>query len=212
MARVERSLALALFLIFALPLIVAADWKPEPLERSEEISEALAACPATLRDQAGVYTLTARGYQLARKSSNGFHAVISRSQPDAFEPQCLDAEGSSTLLEQILLRGRLQMEGLDADEIETRIEAAWASGELEPPRRSGINYMLSKRNRVPVGPDKVIPYQPHLMFYAPHLDNKDVGGSMQGDSPVFVINGGRPDAYVIVPVDLPAADSEPQVP
>ena len=212
MAPIERSLVLALSSILASPLVLAADWKPEPLERSEEISEALAACPAALRDRAGVYALSAQGYQLVRKSSNGFHAVISRSQPGAFEPQCLDAEGSSTLLEQILLRGRLQMEGLGADEIETRIGAAWASGELEPPRRSGINYMLSKRNRVPVGPDKVIPYQPHLMFYAPHLDNEDVGGSMQGGSPVFVINGGRPDAYVIVPVDLPAADNEPQSP
>lgn len=212
MATSARSLAIVLTLFIELPAVLAAGWKPEPLEHSREISEALAACPETLRDRAGVYTLTPQGYQLVRKSTNGFHAMISRSQPGAFEPQCLDAEGSATLLEQILLRGRLQMEGLEADEIEAQIGAAWASGELEPPARPGINYMLSRRNRVPVGPDKVIPYQPHLMFYAPHLDNADVGGSMSGDSPIFVINAGRPDAYIIVPVDLPRANGEPASP
>ena len=33
-------------------------WRPEPLPRNEEIEEALAACPAKLRQGAGVYVLT----------------------------------------------------------------------------------------------------------------------------------------------------------
>ena len=72
--------------------------------------------------------------------------------------------------------------------------------------------MLSERNRVPVGPDQVIPYRPHVMFYVPYLTNQDIGGDLQGGSPVFVINEGRPSAYVIVPVprqEQPKASAAP---
>ena len=205
-----RLIALASMLTCATTL--HASWKPEPLEGELEISEALAACPESLRELAGAYVLTESGFVLARKSENGFHAIISRSQPGAFEPQCLDAEGSRSLLHQILMRGRLQMQGLDADEIESQITSAWTNGELQAPTRPGINYMLSEKNRVPIAPDQVIPYQPHLMFYAPDLTNEDFGGSVEGTSPVFLINEGKPDAYVIVPVSTrpaePSAESD----
>jgi hypothetical protein len=47
--------------------------------------------------------------------------------------------------------------------------------------------------------DKVIPYVPHLMFYAPYLKGADLGFSDQGQSgQPFLINEGRPDAMVIV--------------
>ena len=210
-ARISIHL-IALALTFTSAAILQADWKPEPLEHELEMSEALAACPESLREQAGAYVLSESGFVLAHQSGNGFHAIISRSQPGVFEPQCLDAEGSRSLLHQILLRGRLQMQGLDPDEIDSRIDSAWANGELLPPTRPGINYMLSERNRVPIAPDRGIPYQPHLMFYAPGLTNEDFGGSVDGTSPVFLINEGEPDAYVIVPVATrvaePAADSE----
>ena len=81
------------------------------------------------------------------------------------------------------------------------LEDAWASGRLQAPGRPGINFMLSEKNRVPVGPDTVIAYGPHLMFYAPHLDDADIGGDRTGaESPVFMINSGSPSGYVIVPV------------
>jgi hypothetical protein len=184
----------------------SADWMPQPLEGALERAAALEACPAAVRDRVGIYLLTSRGYELDRPSGNGFHAIVERSQRDAFEPQCLDAEGSATLLDRMLLRGRLQMSGASSDEIAREIGRAWDEGRLRAPGRTGINYMLSSRNRVPVGPDTVIPYRPHVMFYAPYLRNEDVGGGPAGaGSPVFVINEGEPSAYVIVPV---ATESE----
>lgn len=178
----------------------AESWMPKPLPRSEEIVEALAACPPSLREEAGVYVLTSSGFELERESTNGFHAIVQRSQPGAFEPQCLDAEGSATTLEAIVLKTRLRMEGAGEDEIERAVGRAWARGELLAPRRPGINYMLSERNKVPVSTDRVIAYQPHVMFYAPYLSNADVGAEPMGSAPVFVVNEGRPNAYVIVPV------------
>jgi hypothetical protein len=175
-------------------------WQPEPLARSEEIREALAACPEGLRTAAGVYVLTPAGYELERESANGFHAIIQRSQPGAFEPECFDAVGSATILEMVLMKSRLQMGGAGQDEIDLAVGRAWASGELSAPTRPGINYMLSEHNKVPVGPDTVIPYQPHVMFYAPYLTNADLGAEPMGSAPVFVVNEGMPNAYVIVPV------------
>ena len=178
----------------------AASWKPELMDKKQEIAEALAAGPETVRGNAGVYVLTTAGFELVRESGNGFHCLVERSQPGAFEPQCFDAEGSTTLLQQVLLRGKLRMEGGSPEEIAATLGEAWAAGRLRAPERPGINYMLSERNRVPVGPDRVIPYRPHVMFYAPDLTNEDVGGDLQGKSPVCVIKEGQPSAYVIVPV------------
>ena len=151
-----RSSTLVAILTVLISTAAAAVWKPEPLPRDQEIAAALEAGPAAIREEAGVYVLTAAGFELARESGNGFHCLVGRSQPDAFEPQCFDAVGSATLLEQVLMRGKLRAAGHTADEVDELVGAAWASGELRAPDRPGINYMLSERNRVPVAPDQVI--------------------------------------------------------
>ena len=185
----------------------ASEWKPDLMEREVEIREALDAGPASIRADAGVFVLTAGGYELAKDSHNGFHCIVGRSQPDAFEPQCFDAEGSETLLEVTLLRGELQMQGLSAEEIAQRMAEAWKSGRLNAPSRPGINYMLSTKNMVPVSADRVVAYGPHLMFYAPNLTDDDVGGDRTGQqSPIFMINAGQPSGYVIVPMFGHAGD------
>ena len=106
-----------------------------------------------IREGAGVYVLGSGGYKLARESRNGFHCIIGRSQPEAYEPQCFDAAGSATLLRQTILRGKLQMQGVSLEEIENTISEAWESGHLTAPQSPGINYMLSEKNKVPVGPE-----------------------------------------------------------
>ena len=172
------------------------------LTREQEIAAALAAGPPNIRAEAGVYVLGAQGFARVRESRNGFHCLIGRSVPGSFEPMCFDAEGSATLLEQMLLRARLRAQGLDDDAVADRVAEAWSAGELRPPRRSGINYMLSTENRVPVdAAGNVRPYRPHVMIYVPYLTNEDLGAG-QG-SPVFVINEGGPGAYLIVPVPSP---------
>lgn len=191
----------------ALALLVAAGagaegWRPKPLPAAEETAEALAAGPPAIRGGAGVYLLGADGFVLARASENGFHCLVGRSQEGAFEPQCFDAEGSASLMQQTLLAAELRQAGHPPEEVERRVAAAWAEGRLRAPSRPGINYMLSPKNRVPVGPERVIPFGPHLMFYAPYLTNADVGGDPEGGaaSPVFMIHEGAPNGYVIVPV------------
>ena len=199
----RRICLLALVVVVVGSTVQGAEaWRPEPLPRDEEFREALAAGPESVREGAGVYVLTSRGYELARESANGFHCLIERSQSGTFEPQCLDAEGSATILESVLLKARLRMGGANEAEVDRVVGLAWARGELTAPSRPGINYMLSEHNRVPIDAETVIPYQPHVMFYVPYLSNIDLGAEPMGSAPVFVVNEGQPNAYVIVPVSV----------
>jgi hypothetical protein len=179
-------------------------WNPELLPPAREIAAALSAGPPSIAEGAGIYLLTENGYVLHRASRNGFHCLVGRDMPGAFEPQCFDAEGSDTLLKAVLLSTERRMRGDDAPAAARAVADAYASGRLRAPRRAGINYMLSRENRVPVDEKGTIrPYRPHVMIYAPYLTNADFGASMDGGSPVFVINEGKPGAYLIVPVPAP---------
>lgn len=203
-ARIARRM-LSSLAVAALPLAaVAADAAPAaaPPSHDAEIAAALAAGPPSIRDAAGVYVATPRGFELARASTNGFHCLVERSFPGAFEPQCFDEEGSRTLMQATLLTARLRGEGRSEPEVRAAVAAAWAAGELRAPTRPGINYMLHPENRVPVDPEgtTIVPYGPHLMFYVPYLTNRDLGSDGSPAAPTFVINEGQPGAYAIVPV------------
>jgi hypothetical protein len=59
--------------------------KIEPLPRDLEIQLALSALPSHLRENATVYVLNLRkGFEVARKGTNGFHALVARTGDDAF--------------------------------------------------------------------------------------------------------------------------------
>jgi hypothetical protein len=196
-----RAALTALALLPAAPLDAEPAFRPELLPREREIAAALDAGPEAIRDAAGIYVLGARGFELARPSRNGFHCLVTRTLPTAFEPQCFDAEGSATTLQESLLDAELRMAGRSEEEIRAAIGAAWREGRLRAPARPGVNYMLSRENRVPVDEKGTVrPYRAHVMFYVPYLTNADVGGSFEGKSPIFVVNEGTAGAYAIVPV------------
>ncbi len=178
-----------------------APWKPELLPREREMAAALSAGPASIVDGAGVYLLTQKGFVLERPSRNGFHCLVARDLPGSFEPQCFDSEGSETLMQVTLLQTSLRMGGESPTTISRAVAEGYASGRLRAPRRPGIDYMLSRENRVPVD-DKgaVAPYRPHVMICMPYLGNADVGGDARCGSPVFVINEHTPGACLIIPV------------
>ena len=57
----------------------------EPLPRDLEVQLALSALPPHLRDAATVYVLNpARGFEVARRGTNGFHAFVARTGDDTF--------------------------------------------------------------------------------------------------------------------------------
>jgi hypothetical protein len=174
----------------------------EPLmERQKEIALALSACPPTVASKAAVYVLDKSGYVKVRDNQNGFTAIVQHSLPNAQEPQCMDAEGTRTLLPRMLKVAELRAQGKSPEEIKRLVADAFAKGVLQPPTRPGVDYMLSTENVVPDDKGVLAPFPPHVMFYAPYLTNADLGSDGQaGGGPAFVAGEGTPYALIIVPV------------
>ncbi len=184
----------------------APDSRPS-MTRDAEIALALSACPPNLAAQAAVYVIGKSGYIKVRDSGNGFTAIVQHSVPDAQEPQCMDEEGARTFLPRFLMVAELRARGKSPEEVRRAIAEALARGVLQPPKRFGVDYMLSNGNMVPNQAGSVTPFPPHIMFYGPYLTNADIGvdkanlgpdGNPAG--PVFVAGEGSPYALVIVPV------------
>ncbi len=119
----------------------------------------------------------------------------------------MGAEGTRTWLPRILMIAELRARGKGPEEIQRIVANALAKGVLKTPSRPGVDYMLSTQNRVPNARGVVTPFPPHVMFYAPHLTNAELGvddrhlgadGNPVG--PAFVAAEGTPYALVIVPV------------
>lgn len=176
------------------------------MDREKETSLALAACPPAVAKAAGVYVLTRSGYEKARDSQNGFTAIVQHSAPTATEPQCMDAEGSRTILQRYLKVAAWRAQGKSLDEIRQLTKEAFVKGELQAPARPGVDYMLSNANTVPNEKGERVPYVPHVMFFGTHLSNADLGvgeelgADGQPIGPAYVAAEGTPYALVIVPV------------
>jgi hypothetical protein len=90
MRKAVQTIALLIGLFFS--LIASAQNKQigdqnkiEPLPRDLEIQLALSALPPHLRDNATVYVLNPyKGFEVARKGTNGFHAFVARTGDDTF--------------------------------------------------------------------------------------------------------------------------------
>jgi len=176
------------------------------MDRDKEIALALSACPPAVAKAAGVYVLTGSGYEKARESQNGFTAIVQHSAPTATEPQCMDAEGSRTILQRYLKVAVWRAQGKTPDEIRRLTKEALEKGELQAPTRPGVDYMLSNANTVPNEKGEHVPYIPHVMFFGTHLTNadlgvgKELGPDGQRIGPAYVAGEGSPYALVIVPV------------
>jgi hypothetical protein len=181
--------------------VPAVTTQPALMDRQREIALALSACPASLANRAAVYVLEKSGYVEVRESQNGFTAIVQHSVPGAQEPQCMDAEGARTMLPRILKVAELRAQGKSPDEIRRFVAEAFAKGIFQPPRRFGIDYMLSTENVVPDDHGVIAPFPPHVMFYAPFMTNADIGSEGQdAGGPAFVAAQGTPYALIIVPV------------
>ena len=157
--------------------------------------------PPAVAAKAGVYVLGKVGYVKVRDSANGFVCIVEHRVPSAVEPQCLDAEGVKTFLPKLELVASLRAKGTPEAEIREKVAAAFKSGALKAPARSGVIYMLSPHNVVTIDDVKRIaaPFPPHLMFYAPNLTSADLGSDGTPASPLFVVDEKTPHALIIVP-------------
>jgi len=189
----------------------------EPLPRDLEIQLALSALPPHLRDAATVYVLNpARGFEVARPGTNGFHAFVARTGDDAFRgewpltkyrddilyPIAFDNAGDKAQMRIFFDAAELQAKGTPAAELKRIMQQRLKAGFYPAPARAGVAYMLSPVLRTYVNPDAndtvLTANVPHVMYYAPNVSNQDIGGAQPkpGSLYPFVILHG-PHGYSI---------------
>jgi len=189
----------------------------EPLPRDLEIQLALSALPPHLRDAATVYVLNpARGFEVARPGTNGFHAFVARTGDDTFRgewpltryrddilyPIAFDNAGAKAQMRIFFDAAELQAKGTPAAELKRIMQQRLKAGFYPAPARAGVAYMLSPVLRTYVNPDAndtvLTANVPHVMYYAPNVSNQDIGGAQPkpGSLYPFVILHG-PHGYSI---------------
>ena len=189
--------------------------KVEPLPRDLEIQLALSALPPHLRDSATVYTLNSdKGFEVARKGTNEFHAFVARTGDDTFRgswpftkyrddilyPVSFDKAGVKAQMRVFFDAAEMQAKGTPPGELKRIIQNRYKTKYYKSPERAGISYMLSPVLRGYINPeenDSVATLNiPHVMHYAPHVSNNDIGGGKPGGMDPFVIFHG-PHGYTI---------------
>jgi hypothetical protein len=177
------------------------------MSRDEQMSIALSACPKEVSNNAAVYVLGSKGYEIARPGTNGASCLVTRSfvKPDetTIAPMCYDPEGSRTLLHVELYKEELRSKGTSEADIKTAVANGYRDGRFKAPRKPGVLYMLSSDNRLGPTPDNgTIHFPGHFMFYAPYITGKDLGYESTAPVAPFLVNSGKPDALMVVIPDL----------
>src|SRR5215471_12368145 len=200
--RKVQTIAVIAGLLFS--LTVSAQTKPtrggmnkiEPLPRDLEIQLALSALPPHLRDDATVYVLNpAKGFEVARKGTNGFHAFVARTGDDTFRgswllttyrddilyPISFDEAGTKAQMRVFFDAAEMQAKGTPPEELKTIIQQRYRADYYKAPERAGVSYMLSPILRTYVNPDHnedvATANVPHVMYYAPNVSDRDIGAA-----------------------------------
>ena len=148
---------------------------------------ALSAVPSQLRDRASVYLLNpAKGYYLSRQGTSGVTCIVQRTvweladfRDDIYIPLCYDAAGTKTYLKVIMDAAALRAQGMGPAALKAGIEQRYEDGTYTVPDRDGLSYMVAPVMRTIGPPDLKVHTMamPHLMFYAPHVTNDDIGAT-----------------------------------
>jgi hypothetical protein len=199
----------------------SADWRLEKMPVDLEMTFALSALPAHLRDSATVYLLDPeKGYYIARQGTNGFSTFINRTDwewaefaQDNYAAISYDAEGAKIYLPVFFAVAEMRATGKYSPlQIRDTIRRRVKDGTYKAPSRTGVSYMLSPllRTRPDSRSGIVNMVMPHYMFYAPRVDNTDIGGVWDAHSP-YAINSGDnldKDHSIFNYIILPAGDTE----
>lgn len=211
------GLTIALILSVILPLSTVAQSKntvPETgdiksLPNDLEIQLALSALPPHLRDSATVYVLNPdKGFEVARKGTNGFHAFVARTGDDAMRgswlfdkyrddiiyPISFDQAGAKAIMPVFFDIAAMQAKGTSPREVKKIIQNRYKTKYYKAPEKAGVSYMLSPILRTYTNPDAndtVITLSiPHIMYYSPNVSDNDIGGGTPGGQYPFIINKG----------------------
>jgi hypothetical protein len=195
-----------------------ADSKLEKMPVDLERDYALSALPPHLRKGASVYLLDpAKGYYIAQKGTNGFICFITRTEwewgefrKDLTMPISFDPAGTKAIFPVYQDVAAMRASGkFTARQIKDIVIDRIRKGIYKAPSRPGISYMLAPVMRGypgdPTNNQIMTMSMPHYMFYAPYMNNTDIGGDTdQGpfvNNPDNTVLGDKkgPYGYIIMP-------------
>jgi len=195
-----------------------ADSKLEKIPISLERDYALSALPPHLRKEATVYLLDpTKGYYMDKKGTNGFICFISRMEwewgefrNDYTMPISFDAVGAKAIFTVYQDVAAMRASGkFTARQIKDIVIGRIRKGIYKAPASPGISYMLEPVMRgYPGDPtsNKIMTMSmPHYMFYAPYMNNTDIGadtdhGPFIGNPDNTVLGDKKgPYGYIIMP-------------
>lgn len=191
----------------------------EALPRDVEMELAASALPAHLQEAATIYVLDPRkGFAVARKGTNGFHALVARTGDDAFRgswplteyppdvlyPIGFSAAGATSHMAVFLDAASAQAKGMPAAELKKLIQERFRTGHYEPPARAGLSYMLAPIMRTYDDPEQnpkiSTASHPHVMYFAPNISGKEFGsGELGGVYPHIIMPG--PHGLIVQALD-----------
>jgi len=166
--------AAVLILLGAAGASAQGDGYPK-LSRDEELRLALSAGPLTISQGADVFVMSASGFQKEIEGTNGWACLVVRSAARriVLAPHCLNPDAVKTVLPALLLEGRLQAQGSNAEEIDVEMRRQFTTGDIPMPAGPAYAYMLSKGQRIDANGGN---FKPHFMLYVPYASNASIGG------------------------------------
>src|SRR5258705_2536508 len=157
----------------------------EQMPAKLETQFALSAAPPGLRDRASVHLLDpGKGYHLSRQGTSGVTCIVERTaweltdfRNDIYIPLCYDAVGTKTYLKYIMDAAALRAQGMSPAALKAEIERRFTDKAYTAPEKAGLSYMVAPIFRTVGPPDLKVRTMamPHVMFYAPHITNDDIG-------------------------------------
>jgi hypothetical protein len=218
-----RSFAVVVGLMLSTTIIAnSKNESPQGIEampRDVEMELASSALPAHLQEAATVYVLDPRkGFVVARKGTNSFHALVARTGDDAFRgswplteyppdvlyPVSFDAAGARAHMQVIFDIAEAQAKGMPAAALKQLIQERFRTGHYKPPARAGISYMLAPIMRTYDDPEQSpkisTASHPHVMYFAPNVSGQDIGsGELGGMFPHIIMPG--PHGLIVQALD-----------
>ena len=156
MRKVQIIFAVVIFL-FSFAAMAAPKQKSqathsiEPLPKDLETQLALSSLPPHLRENATVYVLNPdRGFEVARRGTNGFHALVDRTDPFAFSgdwpytayrddilvPISFDEAGAKTHMKVLIDGAQMRANGMPPDKLKKLFNERFKAGYYLAPERS----------------------------------------------------------------------------
>lgn len=180
-----------------------------------ETALALSAVPERLRTDAAVYHWSDGDYRIgaAENADAHLHCFVARNHPRSVIPVCFTRSGVESVMQGVVYRSQLAMEGKMPDEQDAAFNKKVATGEFVAPEGPGINYMMSGYTRIyQREQDEFWSVPPHAMYFAPGVVADEVGSAtmqeaMQQPGLPVVIDSGI-HAYIVTFVENSSEGSE----